>query len=63
MRALRLVPTFRSSCYPSAHTFHELRKVMGTTKLQIPVPLFHLKFLELNLPLGVQELQMGGTSQ
>jgi hypothetical protein len=36
---------------------------MGTTKLQILVALFHLKFLELNLPLGVQELQMGGTSQ
>jgi hypothetical protein len=26
------------------------------------VPLFYLKFLELNLPLVVQELQIGGTS-
>src|SRR4029077_19038399 len=40
-----LVPTFRSSCYTSAPTFHELRKVMGTSKLMILVPLFHLKFL------------------
>jgi hypothetical protein len=29
----------------SAH-FHELRKVMGTGKLTIPVPLLHLKFLD-----------------
>ena len=41
-----LVPTFRSSCSTSARTFHELRKVMGTSKLTIPVPLFHLKFLD-----------------
>jgi hypothetical protein len=27
------VPTFRSSCYASALTVHELRKVMGTSKL------------------------------
>src|SRR5271154_7111768 len=40
------VPTFRSSCSTSAPTFHELRKVMGTRKLMIPVPPFHLKFLD-----------------
>src|SRR5579872_578621 len=34
-----LVPTFRSSCYISARTFHELRKVMGTSKAMILVPL------------------------
>ena len=33
------VPTFRSSCSTPA------RKVMGTGKITIPVPLFHLKFL------------------
>jgi hypothetical protein len=27
--------------------FHELRKVMGTSKLMIPVPLFDLKSLEM----------------
>src|SRR5579872_34441 len=45
-RAFWLAPTFRSSCYTSAGTFHELRKVMGTSKLIIPVPPFHLKFLD-----------------
>src|ERR1700679_3474457 len=40
-----LAPTFRSSCTTSARTFHELRKVMGTSKPKILVPLFHLKFL------------------
>src|SRR5579872_266321 len=40
------VPTFRSSCYAAAPTFHELRKVMGTGKFMILVPLFHLKFLD-----------------
>src|SRR5581483_2665838 len=40
-----LVPTFRSSSYFSAHTGSELRKVMGTSKSMIPVPPFHLKFL------------------
>jgi len=29
------VPTFRSSCYASARTSHELRKVMGTGKSMI----------------------------
>ena len=42
---LKLVPTFRSSYYTSAHTFHELRKV-STSKFMILVPLFHLKFLD-----------------
>jgi hypothetical protein len=42
---LALVPTFRSSCYLSAPTFHELQKVMGTSKFMILVPLFYLKFL------------------
>ncbi len=41
-----LVPTFRSSCYASASTFRELRKVMGTSKSRFLVPLFHLKFLD-----------------
>jgi hypothetical protein len=41
-----LVPTFRSSCYASALTFHELRKVIGTSKHMILVPLFYLKFLK-----------------
>src|SRR3569832_768141 len=40
-----LAPTFRSSCTASAPTFHELRKVMGTSK-QNRVPLVHLKFLD-----------------
>jgi hypothetical protein len=42
----RLVPTFRSSCSIAAPTFHELRKVMGTSKPMILVPLFYLKFLD-----------------
>jgi len=41
-----LVPTFRSSCYASARTFRELRKVTGTSKSMIIVPLFYLKFLD-----------------
>jgi pilus assembly protein CpaD len=41
-----LVPSFRSSCYAAASTFHELQKVMGTSKFMILVPLFHLKFLD-----------------
>jgi hypothetical protein len=40
-----LMPTFRSSCSIAAPTVHELRKVMGTSKPVIPVPLFYLKFL------------------
>src|SRR5579883_2210349 len=40
----RLVPTFRSTCYISAGTFHVLRKVMGTSKSLILVPLFYLTF-------------------
>ena len=50
MRAL--APTFRSSCYASAPTFHELRKVMGTSKSMILVPLCHLKF-----PDGIRRLR------
>jgi hypothetical protein len=41
-----LVPTFRSSCPVAALTFHELRKVMGTSKPMTLVPLFDLKFLD-----------------
>jgi hypothetical protein len=37
--------------------FHELREVMGTSKLMIPVPLFDLKSLETNLRQAVQGLQ------
>ena len=35
-----LVPTFQSSCYISTHTFHELRKVMGTSESMILVVRF-----------------------
>src|SRR6201996_2169512 len=45
-RRTTLVPAFRSSCITSARTFNELRKVMGTSKPEILVPLFHLKFLD-----------------
>ena len=41
-----LVPTFRSSRATSAPTFHELRKVMGTSKIVIPGLLLHLKVLK-----------------
>ena len=41
-----LVPTFRSSYYTSARIFNELRKVKGTSKSMILVPVFYLKFLE-----------------
>ena len=51
IRVSALVPTFRSSCHASARSFHELRKVMGTSKFTIPVPLFHLKFLDGNYRL------------
>jgi hypothetical protein len=40
-----LVPTFRSSYPTSAPHFHELRKVMGTSKLMTSSAAFHLKFL------------------
>jgi hypothetical protein len=46
IRLSMLAPTFRSSCHASARTFHELRKVMGTSKSMILVPLLHLKFLD-----------------
>src|SRR5580704_5540599 len=39
------VPTFRSSCSTAARTFQRLRKVMGTSKIIIPAPIFHLKFM------------------
>src|ERR1700735_5682647 len=45
-RRTTLVPTFRSSCTTSARTFNELRKVMGTSKPEILVPLVHLTFLD-----------------
>jgi adenosylcobinamide-phosphate synthase len=49
-----LCAEFRSSCTTSAPTFHELRKVMGTGKLMILVPLLHLKFLD-----GIRRLRRG----
>ena len=52
IRLSTLVPTFRSSCHASARTFHELRKVMGTSKSTILVPLLHLKF-----PEGIRRLR------
>src|SRR6202041_1183235 len=45
MMAAALVPTFRSSYSAAAPVFHELRKVMGTSKFMIAVPLSHVKFL------------------
>src|SRR5580692_1383124 len=45
-RRTTLVPAFRSSCITSARTFSELRKVMGTSKPEILVPLVHMKFLD-----------------
>ena len=44
--ATHLVPTFRSSSPVAAPTFHELRKVVGTSKPMTLVPLFDLKFLD-----------------
>ena len=41
-----LVPTFRSSYTVSAPSFHQLLKVMGTSKSMILVPLCYLKFLD-----------------
>src|SRR5690349_19817641 len=55
------MPTFRRSCCASARIFHELRKVMGTRKSMILVPLL----FEVPEPvwlLVAQELQIGGTS-
>src|ERR1700734_1208387 len=46
LRITGQVPTFRSSCSAAASTFHELRKVIGTSKIMLLVPLFNLKFLE-----------------
>jgi len=39
------VPTFRSSGSTSAPSFHEFRKVMGTSEVMIPARRFHLTFL------------------
>src|ERR1043166_3133278 len=41
---------------------HELRKVMGTSRLMILVPLFDLKSLGQTRGGAVQGLQIGGTS-
>jgi len=41
--------------------FHELRKVMGTSKLMILVPLFDLTSLGRKLRQALQGLQIGGT--
>jgi hypothetical protein len=45
---LALVPAFRSSCYTSAATFHELRKVTGTSKLIVSSAAFLFEFPEPN---------------
>ena len=52
-----LVPTFRTSCTAAAPAFHELRKVMGTSKLTILVPLFYLKFLDRIRRLGCRNFK------
>src|ERR1700722_1322017 len=44
-RMRHLVPTFRSSYTLTAPTFHELRKVTGTSNFIFLVPLSYLKFL------------------
>src|SRR5882724_1455894 len=62
-RVNKLVPTFRSSCCASAPTFHELRKGMGTSKFINSSAAFPFEVPGQNLPLVVQELQMGGTSE
>jgi hypothetical protein len=56
------VPTFQSSCPVSAPTFHELRKVMGTSKSIVSSAVFLFEVPGSNSPLAVQELQIGGTS-
>jgi hypothetical protein len=48
------VPTFRSSCYISAPTFHELHKVLGTTNYDSNAA-FPFEVPEQNSPLVVQE--------
>ncbi len=58
--AARLMLTFRSSCSISATTFHELRKVMSISKIINPSAAFPFEVPGWNLPLGAQELQMGG---
>src|ERR1700752_2429569 len=57
-----LCPLSENSCYASSHApFHELRKVMGTSKLLILMPLCCFTSLESNSPLVVRERQTGGT--
>src|SRR6478736_3353284 len=60
-RAL-LVPAFRSSSTIAATTFHEFRKVMGTSKSMALVPLLDFEVPGSSLPLALQELQIGGPS-
>jgi hypothetical protein len=42
------VPTFRKSCYSTALTFHELRKVMGTSRLILSSAAFLFEVPEQN---------------
>ena len=56
-----LVPTFRSSCYISAGTFHELRKVMGYSQTYDSSTAFLFDAPGSNLPHVVQERQTGST--
>ena len=55
------MPTFRSSCYTSARTFHELRKVMGYSQSYASSAAFLFDVPGGNSPLVVQERQIGGT--
>src|SRR5579859_1343825 len=59
---IALVPTFRSSCYTSAATFHELRKVMGASQTYDSRAAFLFDVPGSNSQLMVQERQIGGTS-
>src|SRR4029077_12322349 len=61
--ATHLVPTFRSSCPVVALTFHELRKVMGTSKQCDSSAAFRFEVPESNSPITPQELQIGGISR
>ncbi len=55
------MPTFRSSSMVAASAFHELRKVMGTSKSIDSGAAYLFEVPGSSSPLVLQELQMGGT--
>src|SRR5690242_1015643 len=59
---ISLVPAFGSSCSTLAPTFHELRKVSGTSKPDYSSAALPFEVPEPNLPRVAQELQMDGAS-